>query len=156
MININIPGRGQIRLTYLLLDYSGTLAFDGLLIEGVKPKLAMLATQLDIHVLTGDTFGTAKAQLAEIPCQIKILPAENQALAKEQYIQELDSQEVVAIGNGRNDKQMLERAALSIIVMGNEACAVETLTIANVLAPTILVALDLLLQPKRLIATLRV
>lgn len=156
MINITIPGRGIFKLSYLLLDFNGTLALDGMLIEGVKPRLLELADKLDIRVLTGDSFGTAREQLVGIPCKIKILPAENQALAKETYIQELDGVEIVAIGNGRNDKQMLERAALSIIVMGNEGCATESLTIANVIMPNILAALDLLLHPKRLIATLRV
>jgi soluble P-type ATPase len=62
---------------------------------------------------------------------------------------------VVAIGNGANDALMLEHAALGILVMGGEGAAVEALLRARVVVTDICEALDLLLFPKRLIATLR-
>lgn len=62
---------------------------------------------------------------------------------------------VAAIGNGANDAKMLETAALGIAVLGPEGLAVETLHAANVVVPHINDALDLLLKPVRLIATLR-
>jgi soluble P-type ATPase len=61
---------------------------------------------------------------------------------------------VVAIGNGRNDRKMLE-AALGIALVQVEGGAVATLVSADVLALNILDALDLLRNPKRLVATLR-
>jgi soluble P-type ATPase len=61
----------------------------------------------------------------------------------------------VALGNGRNDRLMLKEAALGIALLQAEGAAVEALLAADVVAPDILVALDLLLAPDGLIATLR-
>ena len=36
MIAIDIPGYKKIELAHLVLDYNGTLAIDGKLIDGVK------------------------------------------------------------------------------------------------------------------------
>jgi soluble P-type ATPase len=62
---------------------------------------------------------------------------------------------VAAIGNGRNDQLMLAAAALGIAVVQEEGAAIESLSAADVVLPDIRSALDLLLFPKRLIATLR-
>jgi soluble P-type ATPase len=62
---------------------------------------------------------------------------------------------VVAIGNGANEFAMLRHAALGIAVLGGEGLALDCLNAANVIAPDIGTALDLLLRPCRLIATLR-
>jgi soluble P-type ATPase len=62
---------------------------------------------------------------------------------------------VVAIGNGRNDRRMLEAAALGIALIQREGAAVAALTSADVAATGILDALELLQMPKRLVATLR-
>jgi soluble P-type ATPase len=50
---------------------------------------------------------------------------------------------------------MLERAALGIVIVGPEGCASITHAKSDVVAPHIRAALELLLYPKRLIATLR-
>ena len=50
---------------------------------------------------------------------------------------------------------MLEGAALGIAVIQAEGAAGETLMAADVVAPGILEALDLLANPLRLVATLR-
>jgi soluble P-type ATPase len=50
---------------------------------------------------------------------------------------------------------MLHEAALGICVLGLEGTAVEVLMAADVVAPRVLDALDLLYQPLRLVATLR-
>ena len=64
MIGINIPGFTELRLTHLVLDYNGTIAGHGRLIPGVPEKLAVLAPRLAIHILTADTFGTVREQVA--------------------------------------------------------------------------------------------
>lgn len=38
-----------------LLDFNGTLAHDGRLIDDVAERLRSLAVLLDLHVVTGDT-----------------------------------------------------------------------------------------------------
>ena len=59
------------------------------------------------------------------------------------------------MGNGRNDALMLKEAALGIAVIQEEGGAVETLLAADIVTHSVLVALDLLLNPLRLTATLR-
>jgi len=60
MIEIVIPGSDDLRLVNALLDFNGTLAFDGWLIEGTADRLRALAALLELHVVTGDTTGTAR------------------------------------------------------------------------------------------------
>ena len=62
---------------------------------------------------------------------------------------------MIAIGNGNNDADMLSAAALGIVVLGGEGSAVRPLMQADVFARDITDALDLLLNPTRLLATLR-
>ena len=62
---------------------------------------------------------------------------------------------MAAIGNGANDADMLQTAAVGIAVLGAEGLAAETLLAADVVCANPLDALDLLLNPRRLIATLR-
>jgi soluble P-type ATPase len=155
MLEINIPGHKTLILHHLVMDYNGTLALDGILLEGVHPRLTSLSDQLSLHVITADTFGLACSQLEGLPCELAILPVEDQAHAKLAYIQRLGEDQVVAIGNGRNDRLMLQAATLGIAIVQGEGAALETCQSADVLTPNILAALDLLLFPKRLIATLR-
>ena len=83
------------------------------------------------------------------------MPAESQAGAKLRYVTGLGTDTVVAIGNGRNDRKMLNAAALGIALVQREGGATETLSSADVVCTNILDALELLRNPKRLIATLR-
>jgi soluble P-type ATPase len=155
MLEIIIPGYKKLSLQHLVMDYNGTLAQDGHLLAGVHSRLISLSEQLCLHVVTADTFGIARSQLADLPCELVILPGEEQAHAKLAYIQRLGVDQVTAIGNGRNDQRMLEAAALGIATIQGEGAARETCLAADIFVPDILAALDLLLFPKRLIATLR-
>ena len=155
MIEITISGYKTLPLEHLVLDYNGTLACDGVLIEGVSACLGAIARQLRIHVLTADTFGTAAAALAGMPCELSVLPQSAQDTAKLDYVEKLGAGTVAAVGNGRNDRLMLKAAALGIAVVQREGAAVETLIDADIVAPDIVSALELLLYPLRLVATLR-
>ena len=57
MIELNIPGRGNLRLSQLVLDVNGTLAKDGRLLDNVAKPLTALRDRLTIHLLTADTYG---------------------------------------------------------------------------------------------------
>ena len=46
MLTVNIPGRGALSLSHLILDYNGTIALDGLVLEGVRPRLEALARRV--------------------------------------------------------------------------------------------------------------
>jgi soluble P-type ATPase len=155
MIEIDIPGFGVLRLRHAVVDFNGTLARDGALLDGVSERLRTLATHIALHVATADTTGTVRAALAGAPVELHILASAGQAQAKRRILDVLGAHEAVAIGNGRNDRAMLAHAALSIAVRGAEGCAVEALQAAHIVCDDVRDALDLLTTPRRLVATLR-
>lgn len=155
MIEIAIPGYRTLNLEHLVLDYNGTLAVDGCLMDGVGTVLAELASQVQVHVLTADTFGKAGEALDGVPCRLFVLPPANQDAGKLAYVQRLGCDRTVAMGNGRNDHLMLKEAALGVAVVLAEGAATVTVNAADVVCRDILHALDLLRRPLRLVATLR-
>jgi soluble P-type ATPase len=155
VIEIDIPDYKTLHLEHLVLDYNGTLAVDGALIDGVAEMLESLSTQLEIHVVTADTFGRVEAAMAGLPCRVSILPPGQQDTGKLTYVGQLGLDRAVCIGNGRNDRLMLQQSALGIVLLQAEGAAAQTLMSADVVAASILDALELLTNPLRLIATLR-
>ena len=57
---IEIPGYKTLDLDYLVLDYNGTIAVDGLIPPAIKERLLLLGDSFKIYVLTADTHGTAQ------------------------------------------------------------------------------------------------
>lgn len=131
MLEVTIPGRGTLSCDHLVLDYNGTL------------------------VVTADTFGGAARELSGMSLRPTILGPEEQGDAKASLVEDLGAARTVAVGNGSNDAAMLERAHLGILVNGPEGCAREALLAADIVAPGIGAALDLLLKLQRLVATWR-
>src|SRR6056297_1776604 len=154
-MRIQIPGYGELTLQSLVMDYNGTLAIDGKPVDGVRDALIKLSEDLDLHVLTADTFGIAREGLEGIPCKLTILSKDDQQGGKLRFVQDLGAAWVAAIGNGRNDQLMLRDAALGIAVILEEGASVQALQAADVVCPSIVSALELLLHPLRLTATLR-
>jgi P-type E1-E2 ATPase len=152
---LTLPVAGLLPLAHLVLDFNGTLACDGRLLEGVAGRLQRLATDLTIHVVTGDTFGTAREALAGLPCRVETLPPEDQGEAKRAFVERLGAAATACIGNGRNDVAMMQVAALAIAVLQREGASAQALQAAHVVVADICDALDLLLNPLRLKATLR-
>jgi soluble P-type ATPase len=155
MINLSIPGFGDLSLKYAVFDYNGTLACDGELLPGVNDALLKLKNQVDIHVLTADTFGRVRKNLESFPLDLHILQTVKEDKQKAAYIKSLGANKVVAFGNGNNDYLMLKGAALSIVVLESEGCTARTLSASNIVVKDILNGIDLLLNPMRLMATLR-
>jgi len=155
MIKVDIPGFGKLTLKYLVLDYNGTIAEDGVLIKGIKELLIQLSAVLNIHVVTADTFGFAASQLKTIPCTLKILDKKDQKDAKLEYVNNLGNSYTASIGNGRNDSLMLKASALGIAVIMAEGASAETLMSADIVSKGIIHALNLFTHTKRLKATLR-
>jgi P-type E1-E2 ATPase len=149
-MDFNIPGTGKFHLSELVLDFNGTLALDGRLLPGVKPRLVKLSKRLNISVLTADTFGTARTALKSLPVIVRNIRT---GTDKKRFVQARSG--VVAIGNGRNDVEMIQEVLIGIAVIGPEGCSMELLKAANLVVGDVHVALDLLLKPKRLMATLR-
>ena len=155
MLKITVPGYKDLQIEHLVLDYNGTLACDGEIIRGVEEALEALAESLQIHVLTADTFGKARSSLEGMPCHLVVLPVNQQDEGKLAYVRRLGAERAACIGNGRNDRLMLEEAALGIAVIQEEGAAAETLAAADAVCPHILSAFALLTNPLRLTATLR-
>lgn len=157
MIQFTIPGfkNENITIKHVVMDFNGTLAIDGVLIAGVKDKLIALAQKVELHVVTGNSYHTAEIELKGIPCKVMTLPRDGQQLAKKDYVLELGEDEVFCIGNGRNDKLMLELAEIGVILVQNEGASVEALVAADLVCHDIFDALTLLEDPRQLTSVLR-
>ena len=155
MITVNVPGHGEINLTNAVMDVNGTLATDGRLIKGVAPRLMALSNHLDLHLMTADTHGRqAEIDEALKLVAIRISPG-NESDQKVAFVKKLGAENVIAIGNGGNDVGMLKVAKIGIAVVGEEGLNVEAMNACDILCANIVDALDLLLIPQRLVATLR-
>jgi len=154
-VELRVPGYKTLILHHLVLDFNGTLAKDGQLIEQTHILLDALIQKYKVHVITSDTFGTVAAQLKDFDLEIKVLSSDEHTEEKEAYVDALGCEYCVAIGNGNNDRKMLKKAALGIALVADEGCSVQTLTSSDIVCKTIEDALGLLLHEKRLIATLR-
>lgn len=152
MIRIDIPQRGIIELQHAVFDVNGTLAVDGTLIPGVVDRLLILRERLSLHALTAGTHGNIPdlERAAGFPFQI-IASGEE----KLRYVEQLGPAGVVAFGNGMNDVGMLRLAAIGVAILAGEGVAIGALLAADVLAAGPVEAIDLVLHPMRLIATLR-
>ena len=155
MLSTQVPGFGTLTLEHLVLDYNGTLAVDGLLLPGVKAALNTLAAKLAIHVVTADTFGKAADGLAGVNCRLTVLEAGRQDQAKVNFVNRLGAKRTASIGNGRNDALMLSVSALGIAVILAEGASTVSLNAADIVCTDIVSALELLMHPLRLTATLR-
>ena len=154
-LHIEIPGWRRLDLRACALDLNGTIAEDGRLIAGAGERIQALRAHLDVYLLTADTRGAAAGVAAQIGATLHVLSAGDEAEEKAAFVRQLGAEGVVAVGNGSNDRLMLAEAALGIAVLGREGLALSALQAAALVAPHIRDALDLLLQPARLIATLR-
>jgi len=155
MIELNIPGRGQIQIDHLVSDVNGTLALDGFLLDGVAEALTTLMNQLEIHLLTADTHGQQEKIDHQLGLNAMRIPPGEEAERKAKYVRQLGSSSVIALGQGANDSGMLREAEIGICVLSEEGLAVESLNAADIVAPNILSALALLQNPMRLVASLR-
>jgi soluble P-type ATPase len=153
MLTLNIPGREMLEINHLILDFNGTIALDGILIAGVAERIEALSQSLVIHVITADTNGSAADQCSSLPVSIKILESGDHTHEKGEFVKALGN--AVSIGNGANDGLMFDASDIAIAVLGNEGCMTQTLFKSDIIIQNINDALDLLLKPNRMIATLR-
>jgi soluble P-type ATPase len=151
-LTIDIPGRPLLEIEHLVLDLNGTLTNRGGLIDGVAERLSRIERQLNLHALSADTFGTLDELASELHISARRISS---GAEKRQFLQALGPSRCAAIGNGTNDVSMLSAAALGIAVIGPEGAGTAALTAADVVCRSILEALDLLLDERAMVATLR-
>jgi soluble P-type ATPase len=152
MKEIKIPNFATLDLSYLVLDYNGTIAKDGKLKDIPLKKICKL---LKVYVITADTFGSVKSELNGFDLDVVVLKSENHTIEKEAFVKSLEDTKTISIGNGNNDELMLKTSAISIAIIGDEGCSTKALLASDIVCNSIDDALELLLNEKRLIATLR-
>ncbi|MGD8966758.1 MAG: ATPase P [Anaerolineae bacterium] len=155
MIEIDVPGRGTYRFEHVVLDVNGTIAIGGQLVEGVAERVVRLRESIAVHLVTADTRGRQDAIDTALSMTATRIDPRDEAAQKASFVRDLGGEAVCAIGNGANDAGMLRAATLAIAVLGEEGLALDTLNAADVVAPHVNGALDLLLDSPRLVATLR-
>ncbi len=169
-IKIEIPGFGELHIRAVCSDYTGTLSYGGKLLSGVSRRLRQLSMAVDVHVVSSDTRKTASKELKALR-QARVITLTHKIVSKRHdtfkrdYVKNLvkdlgiNLKDVAVLGNGMNDKLWLEcvryAGGLSIAVDAGEGCAIEALQSANVFVTGSTNALDLLLDKKRLVGTMR-
>ena len=154
-MRIEIPGYKSMDLKHLILDYNRTIAKDGIISEGVKERLKKLSGIYEIYVLTADTHGTARKMCEGLPLKIQTFPGNAAAEEKRKIIERLGEKRCIAVGNGRNDLLMCEKAELSVGIIGAEGAYGRLIANVDICTRSIEDALDMLAIPKRVVATLR-
>ncbi|HZD58874.1 MAG TPA: HAD hydrolase family protein [Anaerolineae bacterium] len=154
-VNIDIPGRGAYQLSNLILDMNGTIAVDGIIPDKILDRMRVLSESLHVYIITADTHGRLDSQRDKIPATIEKVFPPGEGLQKADFLERIGASSSVAIGNGSNDAEMLKKAKLGIAVIGREGCARDALNAADIVVNNPGDALDLLINTKRLIASLR-
>ncbi len=155
MIEIDIPSYKIIKGKYLVFDYNGTLAVDGFVSKETKDKLDKLEEDIDIYIVTADTYGNVSENMKDTKTKINIISKENGSQDKLKFIKSLGSENCIVVGNGNNDELMLKEASLSIGILGEEGCSSKVIINSDLVVKSISDCLDLLINPNRIIATLR-
>lgn len=154
-MKIDIPGIQPLEIKNIVFDYNGTIAIDGKVIDGVSENINELAGEFDFYVITADTFGSVEKELEKTQCKVIKIPQSSQDISKLNFVKGLGSDTTLAVGNGRNDKLMLQEAVLGIGILQDEGMCTEILLNTDILVKSIVDVFGYLGNEKRLIATLR-
>ncbi len=154
MKTIAVPGWGSVELENLVLDLNGTLTESGYFIPGVVDYLEKLKAQgFKIYILSGDTRGTLRHDFAG---SLEIEPVVTRtAQEKRALVESIVAERTVCVGNGNIDVEMFKVARLSICTIQAEGATTRAVLEADIVVTDIKHAFEILLDPKKLIATLR-
>ncbi|NJE10376.1 HAD family hydrolase [Thermococcus sp. MAR1] len=147
---MRIPNYGEIMAQNIIFDLNGTLGESGKVDGEVKHLLERLADKYTVVVLSADTFGTLEEEFKGLPLRIERVSggAEKAEIAR-------GYGPYIAVGNGNNDVAMLEGAELAFCVIGPEGASIDALLASDVVVRDVKDAIGMLLDEKKLIATLR-
>ncbi len=154
MIKYEIPGREDIVIENLVLDYNGTIAYNGKLIDNVEKLLNDLHF-LNIYILTADTYGTVEEECKNINGRILTFPKENAGEEKRKIIREIGGDKTIVMGNGFNDIPMFKESILSIGIIEGEGISGELLLNSDIVVNSIIDGIKLISDPNKIKATLR-
>ncbi|NJE84327.1 HAD family hydrolase [Thermococcus sp. CX2] len=147
---MEIPGYGEIKAETVVFDLNGTLGSDGKVDDEVKHLLERLADRYTVVILSADTFGTLEEEFKGLPVRVERVKDGSEKLQKA-----MSYGSYIAIGNGNNDVAMLESAELAFCVIGPEGATIDALLASDIVVTDVKDAIAMLLNEKKLIATLR-
>jgi len=154
-MRVAVPGRGTYEIETMVLDMNGTIGVDGELLKGVEERLALLRTKVQVVIITADTHGGAQSLKQRLGLKIIVLEEGDEDSQKLELVRQLGAERSFAIGNGSNDALMLKESAIGVCVIGKEGASTAALLNADIVVKDVRDALDLLLKPRRLVASLR-
>ncbi len=149
-IKVDVPNLRRITMETAVFDLNGTLGTEGHVEKDVRELLNELSKKLRVMVLSADTFGTLEGEFKGTSVEIRRVNSG----AEKAEVAALYSP-YVAIGNGNNDVEMFKRAELSVCVLGKEGVSTKALLSSDVVVKDVRDAIEMLLDERKLIATLR-
>jgi len=153
---IVIPGREDINVKHVILDFNGTIAVDGKLIDGVATKINQLSQIVNFTVVTADTYGTVKSELSGINCKLVNLDQTGVFKDKLEVLTSLGKDNTLCVGNGFNDRIVLKESILGISVLQDEGLSVEALMASDMVCKSIDDVFCCIENPQRIAASLRI
>lgn len=147
---MKIPNYRELKAKRVVFDLNGTLGVEGRIDEEVRRLLDALSGRYQVIVLSADTFGTLDEEFKGLNVKIERVKDGEEKMRKA-----LEYEPYIGVGNGNNDVGMLENAELGICVIGEEGASVEALLASDIAVKDVKDAIALLLNEKKLIATLR-
>jgi soluble P-type ATPase len=150
----DIPGHSKpFDIRTLILDLNGTLSVAGEVPEGAKERLNKVKELGFIVVLfTGNTRGDADRLAKDLNIEWRLAAT---AEEKKDIAQEFNPDHCASIGNGLIDIELMKVVRLSIVTLQAEGAHIQTLLNSDIVVPHINDALDLFIDPNRLVATMR-
>lgn len=151
-----IPNYKRLEIENILLDINGTIQFSGKISEELKQKIIELKQKFQIILISADTRGNLKEIASELGLNYeKLTKKRSEREQKEKIVEKYNKENTIAIGNGNNDELMLKKAALGIAIIGSEGASIKAINSADIIVTNPIDAIDLILEEKKLIATLR-
>ncbi|WP_048152424.1 HAD family hydrolase [Palaeococcus ferrophilus] len=147
---MEIPNYGVLEAKTVVFDLNGTLGESGKMGEEVRHLMERLTDRYTVVVLSADTFGTLEEELKGLPVKVERVSSGEEKLEKA-----LEYAPYIGVGNGNNDVPMLENAELAFCVIGKEGATVDALLASDIVVTDVRDAIAMLLDEKKLIATLR-
>jgi soluble P-type ATPase len=151
---ITVPGYGSLKLKNVVLDLNGTVTESGDLVPGVLDYMEALRTMgFNIYILSGDTRGNLRQAFEHSPGVETVVT--KTAQEKRSFVESIGPEHTVCVGNGNIDVEMFKVAKLSICTIQAEGATTKAILQADVVVNHIKHVFEVLLDPKKLIATLR-
>lgn len=148
---------GNIAIENVVFDLNGTLSMGGNITPEVQEKIHQLSKKVKIFLLSSDTRGNLKDIGEKLGVNWHRVndSSLSENVVKEKFVEKLGAENTIAVGNGKNDEFMLKKAKIGIAVIGEEGASVSTLLSADIIVTHPEDSLELILDPQKIVATMR-